>query len=408
MWWTNVLWVNNLYPANIDDKCLPWTFFMPIYMQLSLALPPVLWIYTIIPNNVVKILYVLMLTLASLPATFMFVKAKTNGSIELNEAFLNDVFMNPLIHLSSFLFGMATCLIYRRYMEDRATAEGGNSSSSRTFEFIAMNVSVRYPLYLVALGLMVGPIVWMNQLVMGKADGPFAEDALVSFAFPMFCLGLALLVLPALGGKAQLFRFLFASEAWTMMAQLAPGLCYSYPMVALFYFLSSEHQIQFDYYMMVYYFSGNFIFGMVIYTMVLLHSDRPIYALKALKWDLSDAEDNELYRLDVYIESFRAFADAAYDEILDGNIGKRELLIDEHNEAFMGKDKLSGGADSLPRLSDDNRDTVASAGALGRGTTNKLVPGNRMRTSDGRSILSVVTEEKDDAKSPNLLFDKEE
>ena len=115
---------------------------------------------------------------------------------------MNDVFMNPLMHLSSFLLGMATCLIYRRYMEDRSTGEGGNSSSSRTFEFIAMNVSVRYPLYLIALALMISPVIWLNQLVMGKATGPFAEDSFVAFAFPLYCLGLALLVLPALGGKA--------------------------------------------------------------------------------------------------------------------------------------------------------------------------------------------------------------
>lgn len=175
----------------------------------------------------------------------------------------------------------------------------------------------------------------------------------------MFCLGLALMVLPALAGKAQLFRFLFASEAWTMMAQLAPGLMYSYPMVAVFYFMSSEHQVQFDYYMMVYYFSGNFIFGVVIYQFVLIHADRPLYALKALKMDIYDAENNELYRLDAYIENFRAFADPAYVEIDNrSNSSKRNLLIDQHNAAMM-KNKLISG-DDLPRLSDDDRETVAS------------------------------------------------
>ena len=42
MWWTNVLWLNNLYPRAFDDKCLPWTWFIPCYIQLSLLLPPVL------------------------------------------------------------------------------------------------------------------------------------------------------------------------------------------------------------------------------------------------------------------------------------------------------------------------------------------------------------------------------
>ena len=38
-WWTNLLWVNNLYPRAMDDKCLPWTWFIPCYVQLTLILP---------------------------------------------------------------------------------------------------------------------------------------------------------------------------------------------------------------------------------------------------------------------------------------------------------------------------------------------------------------------------------
>ena len=59
--------------------------------------------------------------------------------------------MNLATHLSSFILGMSTYLIYRRYMEDRAAGEG--SRSTRFFEFIAMNVGVRYPMYLLSLSL---------------------------------------------------------------------------------------------------------------------------------------------------------------------------------------------------------------------------------------------------------------
>jgi hypothetical protein len=31
-WWTNIVWVNNLYPREFDDKCLPWTWFVPCYV----------------------------------------------------------------------------------------------------------------------------------------------------------------------------------------------------------------------------------------------------------------------------------------------------------------------------------------------------------------------------------------
>jgi len=46
-WWTNLVWVNNVYPRNYDDKCLPWTWFVPCYVQLSMLVPPLLYCYKI-------------------------------------------------------------------------------------------------------------------------------------------------------------------------------------------------------------------------------------------------------------------------------------------------------------------------------------------------------------------------
>jgi hypothetical protein len=47
-WWTNVLYINNIVPANgsFDEKCMPWAWFIPCMVQLSLILPPLLWCYT--------------------------------------------------------------------------------------------------------------------------------------------------------------------------------------------------------------------------------------------------------------------------------------------------------------------------------------------------------------------------
>lgn len=31
-WWTNLVYVNNIYPTNYDDKCLNWTWFVAAYI----------------------------------------------------------------------------------------------------------------------------------------------------------------------------------------------------------------------------------------------------------------------------------------------------------------------------------------------------------------------------------------
>ena len=63
--------------------------------------------------------------------------------------------------------------------------------------------------------------------------------------------------------------------------------------------------------MFVYYFSGNFIFGFVLYIPVCMIIDRPINAFLNLKRDVRDAERHEDYKLIHYLDNFRP-------ELVDG------------------------------------------------------------------------------------------
>jgi len=72
-WWTNVLWVNNLYPRNYDDKCLPWTWFVPCYVQLSLIVPPLLAIYKFADNKLVPAAMFILLIFFALIGQFSLV-----------------------------------------------------------------------------------------------------------------------------------------------------------------------------------------------------------------------------------------------------------------------------------------------------------------------------------------------
>jgi len=62
-WWTVPLQINNFYPANFDDKCLPFLWFFPALTQVSLLLPIILLVYKLaMPNRtVVRIIYGLLI-----------------------------------------------------------------------------------------------------------------------------------------------------------------------------------------------------------------------------------------------------------------------------------------------------------------------------------------------------------
>lgn len=167
MWWTNVLWINNLYPVNYDDKCLPWTWFIPCYVQLSLLLPLILSVYAKVANKCVSGLIYLALGIAALGFTFLrSYQMNLGATVVRNEEFFAQVYMSPLFHFSSFFLGIIVSLVYMRYIEERAEASAiQNSFSSRLLEMISHNAVPRYSLYLLGLAAMIYSVIWQTPFV---------------------------------------------------------------------------------------------------------------------------------------------------------------------------------------------------------------------------------------------------
>ena len=247
-WWTNVLWVNNLYPVNYDDKCLPWTWFVPCYVQLSLLLPFLIAIYKF-ENKIVTAGIYGFIGVAALAATFALVYVEDLGATisarpvtgsapgcgvdaagqvigtptssapfittSCGEAFFAKVFMNPLYHFSSFYLGMLLCLVYLRFKEERAagTAEQ-DSLSSRFVEMLTHNAAPRYIVYFIGLVCLIGSVLWQTPFAGATNTAPMSQVHAAfygTFAFPLFLAGLSMILLPALAGKAALFRFIYGS-----------------------------------------------------------------------------------------------------------------------------------------------------------------------------------------------------
>lgn len=94
-----------------------------------------------------------------------------------------------------------------------------------------------------------------------------------------------------------MFRFVFGSKALNYLCQASTGYYYAIPMVQLFYYCHTRHSIEFSYYMEFYYFSGNIVFGTILYLAILMLFDRSLYALYGLKRDISNAERSQFYNL---------------------------------------------------------------------------------------------------------------
>jgi len=161
-WWTNLIWINNIYPRNFEDKCLPWTWFVPCYIQLSLCIPPLVAFYKFIENKMIPALLFIILGGFALIAQFCLVYfTNKGGTIVMNDEFFAKVYMNPIFHFSSFLYGIVMSLVYYRFKKERGYASAlRNSISSRMMELIRHNNSMRYIMYLIAISCIISSVLW--------------------------------------------------------------------------------------------------------------------------------------------------------------------------------------------------------------------------------------------------------
>lgn len=125
LWWTNILFVNNLYPANFDDKCLPWNWFLSCYMQFSILLPLIIGLSQILSRTLTTIFF----TVIAVGLTFMNALLVANSEtgiflrfddgIQFNLDFYAQHFMKPYFHFSSYLWGIAICMNYLNFVRER-------------------------------------------------------------------------------------------------------------------------------------------------------------------------------------------------------------------------------------------------------------------------------------------------
>jgi hypothetical protein len=158
-----MLWISNVYPPKYEDKCAPWTFFMPLYVQLTLTLPLVVGFYKCFQNKLVGNILMMFLSGCTLFALFAWIySAKIGGSMIYNDEYFNLIYMNPLTHWFTFYIGIFSSIIYNSYRESRENQEDEAKISEvqHILDAVCSNAVYRYPLYIIGLGGMIGVLFW--------------------------------------------------------------------------------------------------------------------------------------------------------------------------------------------------------------------------------------------------------
>ena len=123
--------------------------------------------------------------------------------------------------MGSYLIGFCLAISYRRFAyeteaHEKARTERSSltaarvSHASRLYTLIAKNGCVRYTLYTVGIASLAGACLWVYPF-MSNAGGQSRVHAAVYalFANLLFLGGFTAILMPALIGKASLFRYIF-------------------------------------------------------------------------------------------------------------------------------------------------------------------------------------------------------
>lgn len=105
------------------------------------------------------------------------------------------------------------------------------------------NQAPRYFIYMIGIFCIFASILWQTPFVAGSAttDTRVMRALYASLSFPLYLVGVSMILMPALAGKAQAFRWFYGSQTWTMFSHMSIGMYYFVPVVAIFYYLGTQH-----------------------------------------------------------------------------------------------------------------------------------------------------------------------
>lgn len=155
-WLLNLFFINNFLPnekmgafvsprlsstplngeAPITNMCLPQTWFISVYMQLSMLLPLYLFFFFWFPfrTKIFCLSLTVLMAIYKITRTLIIANQMSNAGLETtglvnparNVSFFTGVFSLPFEHFTAFVvFGAHAGLIFHFYFERRLTQEKG-------------------------------------------------------------------------------------------------------------------------------------------------------------------------------------------------------------------------------------------------------------------------------------------
>ena len=104
-WWTNLLFINNIYPLHFGNTCMIWSWYLANDMQFFLLLPPLMVVTR--KSRIAGVLCILVLMCVSIVLNMVTMFDKGYGVLTmLDDNYFLDNYTKPWIRITPYLLGL--------------------------------------------------------------------------------------------------------------------------------------------------------------------------------------------------------------------------------------------------------------------------------------------------------------
>eukprot|EP01094_Clydonella_sp_ATCC50884_P015842 TRINITY_DN2650_c0_g1_i1.p1 TRINITY_DN2650_c0_g1~~TRINITY_DN2650_c0_g1_i1.p1 ORF type:complete len:745 (-),score=230.49 TRINITY_DN2650_c0_g1_i1:1000-3093(-) len=234
-WFSNLLYINNLYPEKIGKSCFGWGWYLAVDMQYYVITPIFLIVYmkhrlagALLVAVLLFAVWTLCVVLAAvyhLSANHFFDALGHGEFLNANSTYgdyQNLIYFEPWSRAGPYFIGILLAF-YLDAKQDR----------------VRMSRTVRYVGYTVSIALLVF-ISLMTYTEVNYGWGTVADVLNVAYTRSAWCAAMAFLFLAAISGYAKWFRQFASLYVWVPLARLTYAAYLYHPIMYTLYYGTQE------------------------------------------------------------------------------------------------------------------------------------------------------------------------
>ncbi|XP_033118039.1 nose resistant to fluoxetine protein 6-like [Anneissia japonica] len=268
-WWTNLLYINNLYPSELMRECLAWGWYLANDMQFFIISPFIIYLlYHYFFAGIAAWCILLLTCFSSLigesikhDLTTEFLPTNPNQTHFANDS----AYVQPWTRISPYLVGMAVGYILFKYQ--------GRIRMSLTMTLLGWVTAT-----VTGLAVVYGLYGNFHDNLLSKA----ATVVYITLCRFAWAIALAWVVFACTTGYGGPVNSLLSWSAWIPLARISYCAYLLHPIIMFVFYFSLSTTVYFSDLLMVYFFLGNLVISYAAAFVLSVCAEAPFMALEKL------------------------------------------------------------------------------------------------------------------------------